>query len=257
MSLLKVLAALTVAAAASSALAQAPASPPAEPTVVGIVADPCVGRTALSDWPNLCRYRDENAALPPPQAARPRVVFMGDSITEGWRRSRPEFFEANGYVGRGISAQTTQHMVVRFQPDVIALRPRAVHIMAGVNDIAGNSGPTTMKAIQDNIIAMTTLARANGAAVVLASVLPAADFPWRPGMNPAPRIAELNAWLRAYAAREGFVYADYHSAMADERGGMRAGLARDGVHPGAEGYGLMEALTRKAIAEALARRRPR
>jgi lysophospholipase L1-like esterase len=227
---------------------------PYEPGMAtGIVADPCADRQPLGDWPYLCRYRADNAAAPPPAAGQPRVVFIGDSITEGWRRADPEFFEANGYIGRGISAQTTQHMLVRFQPDVVNLKPQVVHIMAGVNDIAGNSGPTTMAAIQDNVVAMTTLARANGIRVVIASVMPAGDFPWRKGMNPAPRIVELNAWLKAFAAREGFAYADYHTVMADSAGAMKPGLAGDGVHPNKGAYDLIEPITQRAIAEALAR----
>jgi lysophospholipase L1-like esterase len=220
----------------------------------GIVADPCVDRKPAADWAYLCRYRADNARTPPPSPRQPRVVFLGDSITEGWRRAAPEFFEGNGYIGRGISAQTTQHMLIRFQPDVVNLKPRVVHIMAGVNDIAGNSGPTTMAAIQDDVIAMATLARANGIRVILASVMPAGDFPWRKGMNPAPKIVELNRWLKAYAAREGFVYADYHAAMADPSGTMKPGLAGDGVHPNKAAYAMIEPITQRAIAQALRRR---
>jgi len=247
----------TAALAAGLALATAAAgqpapAPPAAATPVGIVADPCVGRTPQTDWANLCRYRADNAATPPPRADQPRVVFMGDSITEGWRRFDPALFEANGYVGRGISGQTTPQMLVRFQPDVLALKPRVVHIMAATNDIAGNTGPTTLQAIQDNVVAMTTLARANGVRVVLAAVPPAMDFPWRKGMEPAPKIAALNAWLKAYAARERLVFVDYGEVLADAGGAMKAEFSRDGVHPNPAGYAAMQPLARRAIAEALA-----
>ncbi|WP_334161807.1 SGNH/GDSL hydrolase family protein [Phenylobacterium sp.] len=239
-------------ALAAAAAAQPAAAPSAPTTPVGIVADPCVGRTPQTDWANLCRYRADNAATPPPRSDQPRVVFMGDSITEGWRRFDPDFFEANGYLGRGISGQTTPQMLVRFQPDVIALKPRVAHLMAATNDIAGNTGPTTLQAVQDNIVAMTTLARANGVRMVLAAVPPAADFPWRKGMEPAPKIAELNAWLKAYAAREGLVFVDYGEVLGDAAGAMRPEFSRDGVHPNPAGYAAMQPLARRAIAEALA-----
>ena len=209
-----------------------------------------------NDWAYLARYRDENARLGPPRAGEQRVVFMGNSITQGWAPHFAAMFPGKPYVGRGISGQTTPQMLVRFPQDVIALRPAVVVILAGVNDIAGNTGPSTLEMIQDNLAAMIDLAHAHGIRVVLSSVLPAADFPWKPGMQPAPKIVALNAWLRDHAARHGAVYLDYHSAMRDEREGMRAGLANDGVHPTEAGYRLMAPLAEAAIAEALRRPAP-
>lgn len=190
------------------------------------------------DWAWWGRYAEDNARLK--AAGTPvGVVFMGDSITEGWRDKRPEFF-GKGRVGRGIGGQTTPQMVLRMMPDVIALRPRAVHIMAGTNDIAGNTGPMTRAQTYDNLMAMAQLAQANGIAVLLASVPPAAAFPWRPGLATVEPIAEINAWIRAYAARIGATHVDYSPALGDGRGGIRKGFALDGVHPEAAGYAAME-----------------
>jgi lysophospholipase L1-like esterase len=176
---------------------------------------------------------------------------MGNSITEGWAPFFPAHFPGRPYIGRGISGQTTPQMLVRFRQDVIALRPAVVVILAGTNDIAGNSGPSTLDMIEDAIASMAELARANGIRVVLASVLPAWDYPWTPGLEPAPKIAALNARLRDRAARNGDVWLDLHSAMRDERGGLRADLSDDGVHPNEAGYRVMSPLAERAIAEAL------
>ncbi|MGK6320401.1 GDSL-type esterase/lipase family protein [Sphingomonas sp. DT-204] len=195
-------------------------------------------RLLREDFGHLFRYRDDNAALL--ASGRPvDIVFMGDSITEGWRDKRPGFF-IPGRIGRGIGGQTTPQMLVRFQPDVIDLKPRAVHIMAGTNDIAGNTGPMTEEAMRDNFRAMTTLARANGIHVILASIPPAAAFPWRPGLDVKAPIASLNRWLKSYAARIGATWVDYHPALADASGAMKPGLASDGVHPTEAGYAAME-----------------
>ena len=202
-----------------------------------------------TDWAGLGRYRAANAALP--AAAEGRVVFMGNSITDAWARWFPAMFPGKPYVGRGISGQTTPQMLVRFRQDVVALRPAVVVLLAGTNDIAGNTGPSTLEMIEDNIASMAEIARANGIRVVLSSVLPAYDYPWRPGLEPAPKIVAVNAWLRAYAAAHGHVYLDFHGAMADARGGMRPGLASDGVHPTEAGYRVMAPLAERAIAEAL------
>ena len=207
-----------------------------------------------NDWAYLARYREENAKLGPPAPGENRVVFMGDSIIDAWGRQIGSFFPGKPYVNRGISGQTTPQMLVRFRPDVIALKPKVVVILAGTNDIAGNTGPTTPEMIQDNLMSMVDLAKANGIRVVLASVLPAHDFPWRPGLNPAGKIAALNAWIRDYAARNGIVYLDYYSAMVDGRQGLKAELTFDGVHPNAAGYAVMAPLAEKAIAEALGQR---
>ena len=204
-----------------------------------------------TDWPNLARYRDANAKLPPPAANENRVVFIGNSITEGWAQYFPAMFTGKPYINRGIGGQTTPQMLIRFRPDVIALKPKVVVILAGINDIAGNTGPSTLEMIEDNLASMTELAQSNGIRVVLSSVLPAADFPWRPGMDPAPKVIALNKWIKDYAAQRGAVYLDYHSAMSDEKGGMRTGLASDGVHPTEVGYRMMVPLVEEAIARAL------
>jgi lysophospholipase L1-like esterase len=179
---------------------------------------------------------------------------MGDSITEAWARQPGGFFPGKPYVNRGISGQTTPQMLVRFRPDVIALKPAVVVILAGTNDIAGNTGPTTLETTEGNLMSMTELAKVNGIRVVLSSVLPASDFPWRPGLAPAKKIAALNDWIKDYAAKNGIVYLDYYSRLVNEEGGMKAGFATDGVHPSKAGYELMAPLAEKAIGEALQRR---
>ncbi|WP_339815649.1 SGNH/GDSL hydrolase family protein [uncultured Imperialibacter sp.] len=203
------------------------------------------------DWPNFAKYREQNAALAPPAKGENRVVFMGNSITEGWSKVNPEFFEGKPYVNRGISGQTTPQMLVRFRADVINLKPAVVIILAGTNDIAGNTGPSTLEMIADNIYSMAELARANGIKVVLSSTLPAYDYPWKPGMEPAPKIVALNKMIKAYADKNKIVYVDYFSAMADDRDGLPKELAGDGVHPTKAGYNVMEPLAEAAIAKAL------
>ena len=203
------------------------------------------------DWANLGRFSEENAKLPAPSKNEKRVVFMGNSITEGWGNLYPAFFKDKPYINRGISGQTTPQMLIRFRPDVINLKPAVVVVLAGANDIAGNTGPSTLEMIADNIYSMAELAKANGIKVVLSSVLPAYDFPWRPGMEPAPKIAALNKMIKAYAMQHGCVYLDYYSAMVDERQGLKAELTYDGVHPNEAGYKVMSPLAEKAIAEAL------
>jgi lysophospholipase L1-like esterase len=186
-----------------------------------------------------------------PRPGEQRVVFMGNSITEGFAPYFARLFPGKPYVGRGISGQTTPQMLVRFRQDVIALKPAVVVILAGTNDIAGNTGPSTLEMIEDNIASMTELAQANGIRVVLSSVLPVFDYPWKPGLEPAPKIVALNRWIKGYAERRRAVYLDYHGAMADERQGMRKEFAEDGVHPNEAGYRLMAPLAEQAIAEAL------
>src|SRR5881394_2577366 len=204
-----------------------------------------------TDWANLARFRDANAQLAAPMKNEKRVVFMGNSITEGWQKYFPTMFAGKPYINRGIGGQTTPQMLVRFRQDVIALKPRVVVILAGTNDIAGNTGPSTLEMIEDNLASMAELAKANGIRPVLSSVLPVYDYPWKPGLEPAPKIIALNKWMKDYARSHGAVYLDYRSAMADERGGMRAGLASDGVHPNEAGYRLMAPLAEQAIEKAL------
>jgi lysophospholipase L1-like esterase len=204
-----------------------------------------------TDWPNLAKYHDANAQLGRPQKGEDRIVFIGNSITEGWTQYFPTMFAGKPYINRGIGGQTTPQMLIRFRQDVIALEPTVVVILAGINDIAGNTGPSTLEMIEDNLASMTELAQSNGIRVVLSSVLPAIDFPWRPGLEPAPKVIALNKWIKDYAAKRGAVYLDYHSAMSDANGGMRAGLASDGVHPTETGYRVMVPLVEQAIERAL------
>lgn len=207
-----------------------------------------------TDWANLARYRDANAKLPAPGPGEHRVVFMGNSITEAWAPLFDSLFPGKPYIGRGISGQTTPQMLVRFRQDVVDLHPAVVVILGGTNDIAGNTGPSTLEMIEDNLASMTEIAQANGIRVVLASVLPVFDYPWRRGLEPAPKIIQLNKWIKAYAQSRGAVYLDLYSAMADARGGLPAALSKDGVHPNTAGYAVMAPLTDKAIAAALARK---
>ncbi|MFN8573953.1 MAG: SGNH/GDSL hydrolase family protein [Gemmatimonadaceae bacterium] len=204
-----------------------------------------------TDWASLQRYRQANAELPAPARGERRVIFFGNSITEGWAPLFAKQFPGKPYVGRGISGQTTPQMLVRFRQDVISLHPAAVIILAGTNDIAGNTGPSTLEMIEDNLASMTELAKANGIRVVLCSVLPVYDYPWKPGLQPAPKIVALNAWMKSYAGSHGATYCDYHSAMADERQGMRSDLASDGVHPNEKGYAIMAPIAEAAIQSAL------
>jgi len=210
--------------------------------------------TIAQDWANLQRFKDENAKLTLPAPGEKRVVFMGNSITEGWGNLSPEFFKGKLYINRGISGQTTPQMLVRFRSDVINLKPAVVVILAGTNDIAGNTGPSTLEMIADNIFSMAELAKANGLKVVLCSVLPASDYPWKPGLEPAEKIASLNEMIKAYADRNNIVYLDYFSAMANKQKGLMAEFTFDGVHPNKAGYMMMGPLAEKAIAEALSRK---
>ena len=207
-----------------------------------------------ADWAALRRYRKDNATLSDPVAGEQRVVFMGDSITEAWAEYFGALFPGKPYLGRGISGQTTPQMVLRFRQDVIALKPRVVVILGGTNDIAGNTGPSTLGMIEDNLESMVEMARANGIKVVLVSVLPVFDYPWRPGLEPAPKIVALNAWMKRYSAGHGAVFLDLHAAMTDERQGMRREFSEDGVHPNESGYRAMAPLVKAAILTALGRR---
>lgn len=205
-----------------------------------------------NDWANLEKYSDANTQLASQKSSKPRVVFMGNSITEGWKNTDSAFFaDEKNYIDRGISGQTTPQMLLRFRPDVIDLKPAAVVILAGINDIAQNTGPMTLEQTFGNIVSMAELAKANNIKVVVCSVLPAFDFPWRPGLQPAEKVVQLNKMLKDYATKNNIVYCDYFSAMKDERNGLPKSLSGDGVHPNLAGYKIMEPLADKAIAEAL------
>jgi lysophospholipase L1-like esterase len=203
------------------------------------------------DWANLGRFRNENLKLGLPSPGESRIVFLGNSITEGWGLTCPSFFSGKPYINRGIGGQTTPQMLLRFRADVIALKPAVVVILAGTNDIAGNTGPSTLEMITDNIFSMTELAKANGIKVVLCSVLPVFDYPWKPGLYPAEKIAALNERIKNYAERNGIIYLDYYSSMVDERKGLKEAYTSDGVHPNEAGYKIMALLAEDAISRAL------
>lgn len=199
------------------------------------------------DWADLSRYKADNAKLALAGANEKRVVFMGNSITDFWINNCPDYFSKNNYIDRGISGQTTPQMLVRFRTDVIHLNPTVVVILAGTNDIAGNTGPSTLKMIADNLFSMAELAKANGIRVVLSSVLPVYDYPWKPGITPAEKIITLNKMIKNYADGHDIVYLDYFSDMVDERKGLKAEYSEDGVHPNHAGYEVMMPLCDEAI----------
>ena len=221
-------------------------------------ADPCESlkrerqtmESQLRDWPNLAKYREADAKLGVTVEGESRVVFLGDSITEAWDLSI--FFKGKPYVNRGISGQTTPQILLRFRQDVLALKPGIVVILAGTNDIAENTGPASLGMIEDNLKSMAELARENGVHPILASVLPAAVYPWRPEIRPIEKILALNQWMKEYAATEGIGYLDYYAAMVNDHHGLKAELSGDGVHPNAAGYTVMAPL----VADAIARLKP-
>ena len=232
-----------------AALAQASAGQPAIPPPLRQLV------SLVGDYGNAQRYAGENAAVKPAAANERRVVFMGDSITDNLHNDRfGGFFPGKPYLNRGISGQTTAQMVLRFYPDVIALEPRAVLILAGTNDIGGNLGPVTLESIENNLAAMTDIARAHGIKVVLASLTPVCDIQGRPAMTtgrPPEKILALNRWIKDFAARQGYVFLDYFAATEDANGLFRSELTDDGLHPNAKGYAIMNPLAEKAISQAL------
>lgn len=205
------------------------------------------GNIQAQDWANLNKYQSQNTQLQSLSKGEKRIVFMGDSITEFWSAINPDYFLGKPYINRGISGQTTPQMLIRFRADVIALQPTAVIILAGINDIAGNTGPSSIEMIRDNIFSMAELAKANHIKVILCSVLPAFDFPWKPNQEPIEKIKALNKILKNYAAKNNIVYVNYYSALVDERQGLKLDYSADGVHPNKAGYQIMEPLVEKAI----------
>lgn len=210
---------------------------------------------AQDDWAGLGHFAADNAALDEPGRGEQRVVFLGDSITAGWADAAPDYFTDNAYVERGIGGQTTPQMLVRFRADVVDLEPAAVVILAGTNDLAGNTGPATNKSITDNLASMAEIAAANDIRVILASILPTTDYPWAPGREPAPRIVAINDWIEGYADDEDHVFLDYYGGLADADGAMQVAYTTDGVHVTRAGYEVMQALAEDAIDEALSRPR--
>lgn len=199
------------------------------------------------DWANLQRYKAENEQLLTQKVPKNRIVFMGNSITEGWSNFQPTFFDNYTRINRGISGQTTPQMVLRFRQDVLQLQPKIVVILAGTNDIAQNTGPITLDEIAGNIFTMCELAKQNHIQVIICSVLPALDYPWRKGLEPAQKIIELNKKLKKYASENNIAYVDYFSAMVDDRNGLLAKYTYDGVHPNKGGYEVMENLINKQL----------
>jgi acyl-CoA thioesterase I len=260
--------AISICLCGVAAQAQAPAASSAQKAKEGATNSACDQLTPyqkseiermFNDWAFLAKYRGADQELGAPKAGETRVVFMGDSITEGWgmkgsggEPDRGLFFPGKPYVNRGISGQTTPQMLVRFRQDVIELKPKVVVLLAGTNDIAENTGRMTLEETEGNVASMSELTRANGIRVVLCSVLPASDFRWHPGLEPAPKIRALNEWIQAYAAKNGFVYVDYYSHMVNDAGGLKSELSPDGVHPNAAGYAIMAPLAEAGIAAALA-----
>jgi len=208
------------------------------------------GQVVCQDWANLERFRDANQQLEAQTAVEPRIVLMGNSIIEGWPKFYPEFFESSAYVARGISGQTTPQMLLRFRQDVIDLNPAIVVILAGTNDIAGNTGPMTLEEIHGYITSMCELARANDINVVLSSVLPAYEYSWKKEVQPAHKIVELNKMLKRYAEDSNITYLDYFTPMADKRNGLKENYTYDGIHPNKSGYVMMSKLLQLAIIEA-------
>lgn len=227
---------------------------PVDPALLAIVRDPALAEARAKaeqqlrelDWPNLGRYQASNAAIVA-SGVRPGIVFMGDSVTEAWPVADPGLF-INGRICRGIAGQTSPQMLLRFQPDVVALKPRAVHLLGGVNDIAGNTGPTTPYRVQCNLLAMVELAQANGIQVLLGLLPATSSIPWRTGFDPAPWIDELNAWAREFAAARGVTLVDYNAALSSAAGTAPAPVTNDGIHPNRRGYAAM----RQALEPALA-----
>ena len=252
---------VTILFTATFALAQTPTPTPDPLTVEKQRADRLQAR--LNDFANFARYRDANSRLAPPAKGEQRVVFMGDSITDSWKLD--QYFPGAPYVNRGISGQTTSQMLLRFRADVIDLEPKVVVILAGTNDIAGNTGPMSLQDIENNYESMVDLAHAHGINVVFASLMPISDYNKNAQGNPIVRslqrrpeqILALNEWIKKYSAEKKLVYLDYYSAMADEKGYLKADLANDGLHPNAKGYELIKPLAENAIQRALKMKRPR
>lgn len=222
--------------------------------IIALVLFLLIGNTTFAqDWANLGKYAKANSALEMPKKGETRVVFMGNSITEKWSKYDSAFWAENPYVNRGISGQVSSQMLLRFRPDVIELQPTVVIISAGTNDIAQNQGPTTLEQIAGNIFSMAELAKAHNIKVVLAAVLPADSYRWRPEIKPADSIVKLNKLIKKYAKQNNIVYLDYYSPMVNKNKGLKKEYGRDSVHPSTVGYKVMEPMVKSAINKALHR----
>ena len=259
MSFSKLLPAALLLGAAMLLSAAAYAQQPADPTAADTkkAADEAYHQRQEyllhNDWPNLQKYADANQHLPAPTSDRPRVVIIGNSITEGWVREDSAFFRGKTYeyVGRGIGGQASGQLVLRFRPDVIDLHPAVVVLLVGTNDVAENNGPYNPQTTLNNIMSMCELARAHGIRVVLSAVAPSTDFWWHKGLSPAPKIVALNQRIKVYADQQHFGYYDLHTALKDEQNGLRKAYGEDGVHPNLAGYRVMEPVLNQAVAAAL------
>jgi len=198
------------------------------------------------DWPQLSYYQEANKLLKTPEKPI-EAVFFGDSITEGWPQFNPSFFDTNNFLGRGIGGQTTPQLLLRFRQDVIGLRPKKVILLAGINDIAENTGPISLEAIMENIKGMTEMAKANGIEMVLCAVIPANSFPWRPSIDPTHKVIALNQMIKAYTQENNLIYVDYYTPMVNDEKGLISTLGYDTVHPNKAGYDIMEGVLLKSL----------
>jgi lysophospholipase L1-like esterase len=206
-----------------------------------------LGKNKNPDWGYLSKFKDENTRITTHAFDESRIVFFGDSIIAGWKTFDPEFIDNKNHINRGINGQTTSQMLLRFRPDVIELQPEKVIILAGTNDIAGNTGPTSLETILGNLISMCELAKVNNIQVVLCSLLPASDYPWRKGMQPAEKIESLNEMILHYAKANDIPFIDYHSAMVNKQKGLQSIYSEDGVHPNKEGYFMMKSILETSL----------
>jgi lysophospholipase L1-like esterase len=223
----------------------------AQNDTTNIYSGPVVKEDFKDDWADLHHYQARNKQIGLPAAGEKRVVFLGSSIFERWSIVAPAFFNNKSYVNSGISGQIAPQLLIRFRQDVIDLKPKAVIILAGSNDIAGSTGHVTNATIMDNIKSMAELAKVNGIKVILCAYLPVYDYPWRKGLKPANKIISLNKEIKAYASAQNFTLLDYFGPLVDERNGQKAELTLDGVHPNAAGYAIMAKVTEEAIVKAL------